>query len=71
MFAILMIPAMILSQTIPQSDDCSQGNSACLDAYSQSVRQSCYTASTTEETIADIFKRLDCTCSIKNTFKDW
>ena len=71
MFAILMIPAILLSQTIAQSPACIQGLTACQNAYSQSVNQSCNRQNTTESPIFDEGNRQDCSCPKLKILDDW
>ena len=60
---------MLLSQTIAQSAECSQGLVVCQDAYSQSLNQSCNPGSSPDGT--DLIKSQDCACSVKKILDDW
>jgi hypothetical protein len=71
MFAILMIPAMLLSQTIAQSAECSQGLNACQNAYLQSLSQNCNPQNTTESSIFNEVKRIECSCSNLKIMDEW
>ncbi len=75
MFAILIIPAMLLYQTIAQSDQCNQGRTACLNAYSLSLNQTCgslrATPVTSGSSILDVIQQQECSCPAAKTYKDW